>query len=217
MTIAAGQIHLSNAKLQAQGGADLLLDGVLDLNTAVIDAQMTLSRQPEASALISARPELSVNVNGPFATPERKLDVSGLVGWLTLRATEQQLRRVESLEANRRPDVLGDPIRLPPSSVRIIPQGTAVEINNHANVAAAPALGTNALDRLRPEIPAAAAVPPVPPSPTAAKPPAPAAASGADKTTATAGAAAPAPQAAPPSSPQSSLRSLLNSLFRSQN
>ena len=108
VTIAAGQIHLSNAKLQAQGGAELLLDGALDLNTEVVDAQLTLSRQPEANALIPARPELAITVKGPLATPEKKIDVSALVGWLTLRATEQQTRRLESLEANRRPDVIAD-------------------------------------------------------------------------------------------------------------
>ena len=214
VTIAAGQIHLSNAKLQAQGGAELLLDGALDLNTEVVDAQLTLSRQPEANALIPARPELAITVKGPLATPEKKIDVSALVGWLTLRATEQQTRRLESLEANRRPDVIADAARPPPPSTRIIPQGTVLEINNHANAAASPILGTNAYDRLRPELPAPAAAPP---SSAAVKPAAPGSATGADKATATAGAAQPAPAPAPQSTPQSSLRSLLNSLFRSQN
>ena len=170
VTIAAGQIHLSNAKLQAQGGAELLLDGALDLNTEVVDAQLTLSRQPEANALIPARPELAITVKGPLATPEKKIDVSALVGWLTLRATEQQTRRLESLEANRRPDVIADAARPPPPSTRIIPQGTVLEINNHANAAASPTLGTNAYDRLRPELPAPAAAPP---SSAAVKPAAP--------------------------------------------
>jgi uncharacterized protein involved in outer membrane biogenesis len=214
VTIAAGQIHLSNAKLQAQGGAELLLNGVLDLNTEVVDAQLTLSRQPEANALISARPELAMTVKGPLATPEKRLDVSALVGWLTLRAAEQQTRRVESLEANRRPDVISDAARPPPPSIRIIPQGTVMEINNHANAAASPVLGTNGYDRLRPELLSPAAVPP---ASAAAKPPAPSPAAGADKATAAAGAVQPITPPVPQSTPQSGLRSLLNSLFRSQN
>jgi hypothetical protein len=201
--------------LQAQGGAQLSLDGVLDLNNAAIDAQMTLSGQPAASALIRARPEFSVSVKGPLAAPERKLDVSALVGWLTLRATEQQTRRLESLEANRRADVLGDFARPAPPSLRFVPRGTALEINNHANAAAAPPSGTNGLDRLRSEIPAAAAAAAAPPSPSPAlspgvsKPVAPNAAPGTDRTTATAGPAQP--------TPQQGFRSLLNSLFGSQN
>ena len=172
--------------------------------------------------MISARPELAVSVKGPLATPERKLDVSALVGWLTLRATEQQTRRLESLEANRRADVLGDFVRPAPPSLRFVPRGTALEVNNHANAAAVPPSGTNGLDRLRSEIPAAAAA--APPfrrchrraftrvsfsSPGASKPLVPGATPGPDKATAAAGAAQP--------TPQQGLRSLLNSLFGSQN
>ena len=38
LTVAAGQIHLSNAKLQGQSGAGLSLDGVLDLDSQAVDA-----------------------------------------------------------------------------------------------------------------------------------------------------------------------------------
>jgi uncharacterized protein involved in outer membrane biogenesis len=216
VTIAGGQVRLTNATLPAQGGAELLLDGVVDLSNAAIDAQMRLSGQPAANALISARPELAVGVKGPLAAPERKLDVSALIGWLTLRATEQQTRRLESLEANRRADVLGDFIRPAPPSVRVIPRGRALEVNNHATATATLPPGTSGLDRLRPEVPsggAAVPLPPLPPSvsssPGASRPPPPGAAAGGDKPTANAG-------TTPPSPPQS-LRSLLNSLFGSQN
>jgi large subunit ribosomal protein L24 len=222
VTIAGGQIRLTNATVAAQGGAELLLDGVLDLNNATIDAKMTLSGQPAANALIPLRPELSVSVRGPLTAPERRLDVAALIGWLTMRATEQQTRRLESLEANRRADVLGDFVRPPPPSLRFVPRGTALEINNHTAAAASLPPGTNGLDRLRADIPnAAIASPPLPPlppssppavlsSPGPSKPLVPNAAPGADKPTANAG-------TAPAASPQQSLRSLLNSLFGSQN
>jgi hypothetical protein len=215
VTIAGGQIRLTNATLPVQGGAELLLDGVLDLSNAAIDGRMTLSGQPAANALIPARPELAVGVKGPLAAPERKLDVSALVGWLTMRATEQQTRRLESLEANRRADVLEDFVRPAPPSLRFVPRGTALEINNHAAVATTLPPGINGLDRLHSEIPSApVAAPPLPPpavlsSPGASKPPAQSTTSGADKPSANAGTA--------PASPQQSLRSLLNSLFGSQN
>jgi uncharacterized protein involved in outer membrane biogenesis len=212
VTIAAGQIRLANVTLQAQNGAELSLDGVLDLNNAAIDAQMRLSGQPAANALIRPRPELSIGLKGPLAAPERKLDVSPLVAWLTLRATEQQTRLLESLEANRRPDVLGEFVRPAPPSLRFVPRGTALEINNHASVAVTPPPGASSFDRLRSELPAATAG--APPSPSfqssgASKPLPPSTATSADKATAAAGAAAP--------SPQQGLRSLLNSLFGSQN
>ncbi len=154
VTVAGGQIRLTNTMLHGQNGAELSLSGVLDLDNETIDAQLTLLGQPAPNALISARPELAVSVKGPLAAPERRLDVSALVGWLTLRATEQQTRRLESIEANRRADVLGPVVRSPSASVRFIPRGTALETTNRANAAAAPTLGANAFDRLRPEVPA---------------------------------------------------------------
>ncbi|MGA8650179.1 MAG: hypothetical protein WB677_06085, partial [Xanthobacteraceae bacterium] len=207
VTIAGGQVRVANAALPAQDGAQLSLDGVLDLNTAALDARLILSAEPAPNALIRARPELAVTLKGPLSAPERKLDVSALVGWLSLRAAEQQTRRLESLEANRRADVLGELARPAPPVMRFIPRGTALEINNHANAAAAPPLGTNALNRLRPETPPPPPIP-LPPAPPTGKPTNPVA-TGADKATAAAGTVQPPPLPG--------LRSLLNSLFGSQN
>ena len=131
VTIAGGQIRLAKATLQVQSGAELSLDGVLDLNSAAIDAHMTLSGQPAANALISTRPELALTLKGPLAAPETKLDISALVGWLTLRATELQTRRLESIEANRREEALGPVVRPASPSVRFIPAGTALETAVH--------------------------------------------------------------------------------------
>jgi large subunit ribosomal protein L24 len=196
VTIAAGQIRLANAALQGQSGAELALDGVLDLNRSAIDAHMTLSQPAAANALIRARPELAISVKGPLAAPEKRLDVSALVGWLTLRATEQQTRRLESIETNRRTDVLSPAVRPAPPSVRFVPPGTALEITKQASAPAASS-GVRGFERLRPEAPAAI------------KPAAPHATLGADKPTATAGTAQQAPQPA--------VRSPLDLLFRSQN
>jgi len=46
VTMTAGQVRLANATLQAPGGVDLSLEGLLDLNNASIDARMLLSEQP---------------------------------------------------------------------------------------------------------------------------------------------------------------------------
>jgi hypothetical protein len=76
---------------------------------------------------------------------------SGGLPGAKLETTELEIRRLDSLEANRRFDVLGDAARPAPPATRFVPQGTALEINNHANAAAAPPPGTNLLDLLRPE------------------------------------------------------------------
>jgi large subunit ribosomal protein L24 len=220
VTIAGGQIRLAKMTLPAQSGAEFSLDGVLDLNSAAIDAHMTLSGQPAANALISTRPELALTVKGPLAAPETKLDISALLGWLTLRATELQTRRLESVEANRREDVLGPVVRPVSPSVRYIPAGTTLETAIQANASTGPASNTRGLDRLRPEAPPTApesrldhgtdhgtAAAALPSSAGSKQPPA--------TESASARRAAPPPSA--PLSITPSNRSLLDMLFRSQN
>ena len=56
---------------------------------------MTLAGRPAANPLTGAKPELSVTLKGPLAAPERTVDVSSLLGWLTLRSTELQTRRLD--------------------------------------------------------------------------------------------------------------------------
>jgi AsmA family len=225
VTIAGGQLRVANAVLPAPDGTRLTLDGTLDLKAAAVDAQFILSAEPAANALILARPELAITLKGPLAAPERKLDIANLLGWLGLRAAEQQTRRLESLEANRRADVLGDAARPAPPVTRFVPQGTALEINNHANAAAAPPPGTNLLDRLRSEAPPSAAISPltIAPAPVA-KPANPSSAAAdkttdktADKATDKANDRGSTSAGAPRPAPLPGLRSLLNSLFGSQN
>jgi hypothetical protein len=71
------------------------------------------------------------------------------MGWLALRATEQQTRRLESVEANRRNKDLGTVIRPPSPAIRFLPTGVALETTNRSD--AAPPFGTRMFDRIRPE------------------------------------------------------------------
>jgi uncharacterized protein involved in outer membrane biogenesis len=159
VTIAAGQIHLADTTVNAQDGAKLSLDGILDLNNLAIDSHMTLSGQPAANALIPTRPEFAIAVKGPLAAPERRLDVSTLVAWLTLRAAELQTRRLELIEANRRDEVLGPVFRPTPSAIRFIPTGTVLEATEHADALAGTTPGSRAFERLR--LGGSSAVPPI--------------------------------------------------------
>jgi len=101
-----------------------------------------------------------------------------------------QTRRIESIEANRRDEVLGAVLRPVSPAIRFIPMGTALETADHADALLGTTLGVHAFDRLRPDGSTAA--------PTAAASP-PSALSrqqsgGADNTTATAGTAAEPPR-----------------------
>jgi hypothetical protein len=154
MTITDGKVGVANMTLPAQDGAALSLTGALDLNSGAVDARATLTAPPPAHALIRIRPELAVMLKGPLAAPVRSLDVSTLTGWLTLRAAELQTRRLESIEANGRQDVIGRAVRPDFPIVRTVPAGGIVEFAMLAS-ASAPTPGARGLDLLQTEAPAA--------------------------------------------------------------
>jgi uncharacterized protein involved in outer membrane biogenesis len=192
MTITDGKVSVANATVPAQDGAALAFSGALDLNTGAVDARMTLTAPPPAHALIRIPPELVVTLKGPLAAPARSLDVSALTGWLALRAAELQSRRLESIEANGRQEVIGRAVRPDFPVVRTVPAGGIVESEMLAS-ASAPPPGVRGLDLLQTEAPAAAATG----STTANKP-------------------RPAPQPAPPAAPQTA-GPPLDLLFHPQN
>jgi large subunit ribosomal protein L24 len=146
MTITAGKIGVANVALPAQDGASLALTGGLDLNTGSVEARATLSSPPPRNALIAIRPELAVELKGPLAAPRRTLDLAALTGWLTLRAAELQTRRLESIEANSRQEVIGRAVRPPAPLIRLAPAGKTVEAEQSA-----PMFGMRGLDLLQPD------------------------------------------------------------------
>ncbi len=154
--IAAGAVNLNHVVLNAEHGAELALDGSVDLSAAAIDVRLTISQAPPANALIAARPELSVTIKGPLGAPKRVLDTSALTSWLTLRSTELQTRRIEAIEANRQQGAVAQAPHPDAPDLRLPAAGGVVESAIPANSSAAPA--ARALERLQPLAPP----PPVP-------------------------------------------------------
>src|SRR6185437_6919361 len=166
ITIASGVVTLKRVALQAEGGAELSLAESIDLNGATGNAQMALSEAPPAAALIDMRPELSVGITGPLATPLRTLDLSALNSWLSLSAAELQMRRIEMIEANRQqgPENLAPPVVAP--GLHTLSPGTVLESELPAKLRAMPVPGARGLERLR-------LAPPAPATPAAPAPSAP--------------------------------------------
>jgi AsmA family/AsmA-like C-terminal region len=166
VTLTDGKASMANVIWPAADGAVLALAGTLDLNTSGIDSRVTLSAPAPAKALITLRPELAVALKGPLAAPARTLDIAALSGWLTLRAAELQTRRLESLEANGRREVIGRAVRPDAPTIRMMRGGEVVEV-----AASAPTLK---VQLLQPDLPApgvtgstAANKPRAPPQPAA--------------------------------------------------
>jgi hypothetical protein len=165
MTITAGRINVANVSLPAQAGAALALSGALDLATGSIDARLVLAAPPPAYALIATRPELAVALKGPLAAPVRTLDMAALNGWLTQRASELLNRRLESIEANGRQEVLGRSVRPDFPIVRTAPAGEMVD-------AQPPPPGARGPEPLQPDLPAVGITGAMPtPKPRPATPP----------------------------------------------
>jgi large subunit ribosomal protein L24 len=92
--IAAGQLRIDKSTIESK---DAILSGagILDLTDGSIDARLVLTGRSEAAG---ARPDIYVALKGPLTAPSRSVDVSALVGWLTLRAVEDQAKRLRTIE-----------------------------------------------------------------------------------------------------------------------
>jgi len=132
LAISAGQARLSDIHLQDDNAA-LAVGGNFDLTDGTLDARLVLSGPAQAGA---ARPDIFIALNGPLAAPARTIDASALSGWLTLRAIENQSKRLKALESTAQsvpPPVakkeeapaLPAPLAIkPPPAPRKAPQGS---------------------------------------------------------------------------------------------
>ena len=94
LTVSAGQIRLSKPVVDSKDAA-LSVAGAFDLTDGLIDARLVLSGQSEAAG---ARPDIFIALKGPMPDVSYNIDVSALTGWLTLRAVENQTKRLHAIE-----------------------------------------------------------------------------------------------------------------------
>ncbi|HVV78675.1 MAG TPA: AsmA family protein [Pseudolabrys sp.] len=106
LAIGAGQIRLADAKASGDG-ADLAMSGVFDLTNGVLNARLVLTGDETAAG---ARPDIFLALNGPLSAPGKTIDVSGLTGWLTLRAIDQQSKKLDAIEAAPRDEPAAAPM-----------------------------------------------------------------------------------------------------------
>ena len=94
ISINSGQIRLSDVSMDSKN-ATLSAAGTLDLTDGSIGARLALSGSTESAG---ARPSIFVALKGPLTAPTRTIDVTALTGWLTLRAVENQTKRLRAIE-----------------------------------------------------------------------------------------------------------------------
>lgn len=104
LEIVAGRVRLGKFVVPPQAG-NLAVAGSIDLVDETLDARFTLTgAQAGAGDATNQRPEISVALKGPLDAPRRTIDVSPLIGWLTLQAVDRQAKKLEleEREAKRR-------------------------------------------------------------------------------------------------------------------
>jgi large subunit ribosomal protein L24 len=94
LAIATGQLRIDRVNA-ASDDATVSASGMLDLTDGMIDSHVVLSGTASGA---NARPDIFMSLNGPLAEPQKSIDVSALTGWLTLRAVENQARKLKALE-----------------------------------------------------------------------------------------------------------------------
>lgn len=94
LIISAGQTRLSKTTVESKDAA-LSISGFLDLTDGLVDGRLVLSGQSKAAG---ARPDILMALKGPVPDVSRNIDVSTLTGWLTLRAVENQTKRLRAIE-----------------------------------------------------------------------------------------------------------------------
>jgi hypothetical protein len=96
LAILDGRIRIVPVVVNADG-ADIALSGTLNLVDSDLEARFMLSGAPREN-MKGRRPEITVLLSGPLSTPKREIDTSELVTFVTLRAVEQESKRVEAAE-----------------------------------------------------------------------------------------------------------------------
>lgn len=97
--ITDGVVRIQNV---SAGNAQAALSGDLrlDLAAASVDAAVTVTLAAGDEALTGADPAFRILLSGPLASPQRRIDVTDLTNFLSLRAFERERRRVETLQAS---------------------------------------------------------------------------------------------------------------------
>ncbi len=98
LTLVGGRLSARNVVVDAEK-AEVFGSAQLDLNTYDLDADFSLKVDPGENAVTGAEPQIGLLFKGPVEAPERSVDITPFTAYLTLRAFEQEVERVERLQA----------------------------------------------------------------------------------------------------------------------
>jgi hypothetical protein len=101
VVIADGHAQVARLSAPAQN-ADIAGSVSLGLNDWQLDARLAMTGPQRKNAATAERPVMGVAVRGPLAAARRTADVASLIGWVTMRAVDQEAKRLDDAEKEQR-------------------------------------------------------------------------------------------------------------------
>jgi hypothetical protein len=97
-SIAGGVLRVNTLRLDTKS-ANVFGGAQVDLKEKTLQSEIALKVEPGENAVTGAEPQVGLVFSGALAAPERGIDIAPFTAFLTLRAFEQEVRRVEDLQA----------------------------------------------------------------------------------------------------------------------
>ncbi|WP_280139915.1 AsmA family protein [Afifella marina] len=98
-SVTSGTVRLSTLQVAGSESATVLGNASIYLNRMELSSDWSLKVDPGQDAVTGAQPEVGIVFSGPLADPGRHIDITPFLGFLTVRAFEQEVERVEKLQA----------------------------------------------------------------------------------------------------------------------
>ena len=116
VVIADGHAQVVRLSAPAQN-ADIAGSVSLGLSDWQLDARLAMTGPQRKNAATAERPVMAVAVRGPLAAARRTADVASLIGWVTMRAVDQEAKRLDDAEKEqRRLEAAADALRRVPDA-----------------------------------------------------------------------------------------------------
>ncbi|MEM8878194.1 MAG: AsmA family protein, partial [Pseudomonadota bacterium] len=96
-SIAGGVVRVNRLSIDA-APLTFLASGTADLTARTLQSNWTVRASPDEDAPEKVR-EFGMSFDGPFRAPQRQIDAQPLIGYLTIRAFEREVERIERQQA----------------------------------------------------------------------------------------------------------------------
>src|SRR5262249_33158326 len=124
IVLADGRAQLANISVPTQN-ADISGSISLTLADWQLEARLAMMGPSRQNATTAERPAMAVTVRGPLTGARRFVDISDLIGWATMRAVDQEAKRLDDAEKERqRLEAAVEALRRLPDTATVAPPQT---------------------------------------------------------------------------------------------